>query len=83
VPSTPRRIDLQLPWGCCWKASISGASGSSVLVKFQREGRLAVQTGQVVFCARHPHRDGTKTWDTIAYNDSTAARTFLGIPWPL
>ena len=51
-----------LPAGYTWKASISGASGSSVLVKFQSEkGRLVggAKQEQAVFQVRvTPDRDG-------------------------
>jgi hypothetical protein len=74
-----------LPSGYTWKASISGASGSSVLVRFQSEkGRLVGGTAQeqAVFHVRVlPTGTGTKTWDTIAYNDKNCnGGPFPGIP---
>ena len=75
----------QLPSGYTWKASISGASGSSVLVKFQSEkGRLigGTKQEQAVFRVRvTPTGTGTKTWDTTAYNDKNCSGgPFPGIP---
>ncbi len=74
-----------LPTGYSWKASISGASGSSVLVRFQSEkGRLVggAKQEQGVFQVRvTPTGIGTKTWDTIAYNDKNCSGgPFPGLP---
>jgi hypothetical protein len=71
-----------LPSGYSWKASISGASGSSSLVKFQSEhGRLvggAKQEQAVLQVRVMPTGIGTKTWDTTAYNDKNCS----GGPFP-
>ena len=73
-----------LPTGYSWKASISGASGSSVLVKFRREGpaRRWRQAGAGgVPGARHADRDWDRAWVTIAYNDKNCSGgPFPGLP---
>ena len=86
VPGAFDTVDASiasLPTGYSWKASISGASGSSVLVKFQSEkGRLVggAKQEQAVFQVRvTPTGIGTKTWETIAYNDKNCS----GGPFPV
>jgi hypothetical protein len=72
----------RLPAGYSWTASMSGASGSSVLLKFRSEqGRLVggLELEQAVFQVRvMPLEAGAFTWTGAAYNDKNCS----GGPFP-